>query len=120
MVAETVVRRVVSYLSCGALIAALALETATAQSRFVFVNGIRMNDTQIMQLQYFACTNIPNGAYWLQLGNGAWGYVGDSRVQGYFGDQCGRPGNNSASQRRNSLSERGLLYSPHEIIGGRP
>ncbi len=107
-------------LSLGFVIASLMFGAAAAQSRLVFVNGVRMSDTQVMQLEYFACTQIPNGAYWLNVVNGAWGYVGNRQVQGYFGDQCGRPGNHQASQRRKSLSERGLLYSPNEIISGRP
>src|SRR5262245_24611636 len=92
----------------------------TAQTRFVFVNGQRMSDEQIMMLQYFHCAFIPNGWYWANLANGAWGYVGNWQVQGYFGDQCNLPGNGAARQQRESLSQRGLLYSPHEIISGRP
>jgi len=78
-----------------------------------------MSDQQVSQLEYFACTPIPNGFYWLNLANGAWGYVGNLQVQGYFGDQCNAPGNGQASQRRRSLSERGMLYSPGEILSGR-
>jgi len=102
--------------------ACVALSMATsayAQTRLVVVNGQRMSDQQIRQLEYFACTPIPNGWYWLNLNNGAWGYVGNWQVQGYFGDQCGRPNNAQASRQRKSLSERGLLYSPNEILNGR-
>ena len=87
-----------------------------AQSRVIFVNGIRMSDQQVSHLEYYACTTIPNGSYWLNLFNGAWGYFGNFKVQGYFGDQCKLPGNAQANQRRKSLSERGLLYSPGEIL----
>jgi hypothetical protein len=40
-------------------------------------------------------------------------------VQGYFGEQCNVAANAHARQRRKSLSERGLLYSPGEILNGR-
>ncbi len=90
-----------------------------AQSRRIYVNGIRMTDKQVSQLEYYACTPIPNGNYWMNLLNGAWGYFGNFKVQGYFGDQCKKPGNAQAYQRRQSLSERGMLYSPGEILSGR-
>ena len=101
------------------LVALLMATASFAQSRRVFVNGIRMSDKQVTQLEYFACTRIPDASYWLNLANGAWGYLGNFKVQGYFGDQCKRPGNAKAQQRRKSLSERGLLYSPGEIMSGR-
>jgi len=97
----------------------LIVPISFAQSRLVFVNGIRMSNQQVRQLEYYACTHIPNGSYWLNLANGAWGYVGNFRVQGYFGDQCNASGNSQARQQRKSLSERGLLYSPGEILNGR-
>lgn len=99
--------------------ATLVATPTLAQSRFVYVNGARMTNLQIVQLEYFACTSIPNGAYWLNLVNGAWGYMGNWQVQGFFGDQCGAPGNTQALQRRKSLSERGRLYSPSEILSGK-
>src|SRR5687768_13309923 len=83
----------------------LANSAAHAQSRLVFVNGLRMTDQQVVQLEYFACTRIPNGAYWLNVYNGAWGFMGNWNVQGYFGDQCNLPANAQARQRRESLSE---------------
>jgi hypothetical protein len=98
------------------MLASLLVEPAMAQARFVFVNGQRMTDLQIQQLEFFACTGIPNGAYWLNLNNGTWGYAGDWHVQGVFGDQC----NQEAQRQRRSLSERGMLYSPGEILRGSP
>ena len=91
---------------------------ALAQTRWVVVNGQRMSDQQIAQLEHFHCAQIPNGWYWVNLVNGAWGYVGSWQVHGYFGDQCNVSGNHQARQRRKSLSERGLLYSPNEILSG--
>lgn len=100
------------------LLGSLLTNLALAENRMVLVNGVRMSNQQVAQLEYFACTRIPNGSYWLNLGNGAWGYAGNWQIQGYFGDQCKLPGNVQARQRRQSLSERGMLYSPGEILRG--
>jgi hypothetical protein len=67
--------------SFALLLTALLIEPAIAQERLVHVNGQRMTDQQIAQLELFACTAIPNGNYWLNLSNGAWGYVGNWQVQ---------------------------------------
>jgi hypothetical protein len=83
---------------------------ASAQTRWVVVNGQRLGGAEIAQLERSACTPIPNGNYWLNLQTGAWGYAGNPRVQGVFGDACGR------QQPRRSLSERGLLYRPGELL----
>jgi len=93
----------------------LTTSLSLAQSRRVFVNGIRMTDRQVAQLEYYACTPIPNGSYWMNTATGAWGYMGNPRVQGYYGDQCRR----GSGSRHKSLSERGLLYSPGEILNSR-
>jgi hypothetical protein len=107
-------RKVIALVSVISLLL-LSLQ-AMAQTRLVVVNGIRLSDQQIRQLEYFNCIGIPNGWYWLNLQNGAWGYAGNWQVQGYFGDACRLPANSQAAQRRKSLSERGLLYSPGEIL----
>jgi hypothetical protein len=61
---------------------------ANAQTRAVFVNGQRMTEQQIAQLESLACTAIPDGNYWVNLNSGAWGYVGNWQVQGFFGDHA--------------------------------
>ena len=111
----------ISTLLAAAIALAGLVTTATAfgQERYVVVNGIRMSDPQISQLELYNCAEIPNGSYWLNLLTGAWGYTGNWQVQGYFGAQCNAPGNQRARQRRQSLSERGLLYTPTEILSGR-
>ncbi|MGH8666086.1 MAG: hypothetical protein ACREUX_17635 [Burkholderiales bacterium] len=81
---------------------------ANAQSRWVIVNGARMNDSQVAYLEQRACTRIPNGQYWLDMQTGAWGYARNPQVQGYFGEACRQP--------RKSLSERRQLYRPGEIL----
>jgi hypothetical protein len=75
--------------------------------RYVMVNGQLLNEAQIRGLEQLACAPIPSGSYWLQA-NGLWGYVGDPRPRGKVGEYCNR--------RRPSLSERGLLYYPGELL----
>jgi hypothetical protein len=82
---------------------------APAQTRMIIVNGQRLNDAQVATLEQRACTRIPNGAYWLDLRTGAWGYANNPRVQGVFGESCG-------SRQPGSLSERRQLYRPGEIL----
>jgi len=53
--------------------------------------------------QAMAARGLPYGYYWLQP-NGNWGFEGNSDVVG------------NISGRRPSLSERGLLYSPGELM----
>jgi hypothetical protein len=99
---------ILARISMCVLAAWLAASTpAMAQSRWVIVNGERMSDSQVAYLEQRACTRIPNGAYWLNMQTGAWGYVPDPRVQGYFGEAC---------RQRKSLSERRQLYRPGEIL----
>jgi hypothetical protein len=61
---------------------------ATAQSRQVFVNGQYLSNAQVAALARRNCAYIPDGAYWLNLQTGAWGYAGNWRVQGMLGDAC--------------------------------
>lgn len=61
---------------------------ALAQSRRVFVNGQWLTDAQVAALARTNCRDIPNGAYWLNTQTGAWGYAGNPRVQGAFGEAC--------------------------------
>jgi hypothetical protein len=90
------------------LTALTACGAAYAQSRMVVVNGQRLNDAQVASLEQRACSRIPNGAYWINLQTGAWGYANNPRVQGVFGEMCGA--------RQPSLSERRQLYRPGEIL----
>jgi hypothetical protein len=55
---------------------------------------------------------LPAGHYWLTP-DGYWGRIGDPRPLGKIYASGG------GSQRRPSLSERGLLYRPGEILNGR-
>jgi hypothetical protein len=93
--------------------ALLTAPAAQAQSRWVFVNGVRMSDLQVMEMARAHCRFIPNGSYWWIPQTGAWGVAGNPVRQGFVGDLC--PG----AQPSPSLSERGRLYRPGEILNGR-
>lgn len=78
--------------------------------RYVFVNGQRQTQQQVFALERAHCGPFPNGHYWLNYRNGVWGYAGNPRPQGNIADNCRYPG------RRPSLSERGLLFTPHDYV----
>ena len=81
--------------------------------RYVYVNGVRLTSQQLQVLDLWACATIPNGNYWYNEYYNTWGYIGNPYAQGSFGSACN---NSTFHQRRKSLSERGLLYSPGEIL----
>ena len=85
-----------------------ASPASRAQARYVVVNGQRMSAVDLQQLDRASCTRVPNGRYWLNIRTGVWGYEGGP-PQGRMGEHCPR-------QRHRSLSERGLLYSPGELL----
>lgn len=76
------------------LTTALSTKVA-AQSYWVVVNGERLSDNQVAALSRANCTDIPNGAYWLNTQTGAWGYAGNPQVQGVVGDGCRSGGSGS-------------------------
>lgn len=94
-------------LSGAALLLALSAFSADSLARDVVVNGQQMSLAQLQLLDRVACSQVPDGAYWLDFATGRWGYQGGG-LQGYIGENC-------RTQRR-SLSERGLLYSPGELL----
>lgn len=81
--------------------------TAQAQYRYVVVNGQRLDTAAMARLDRAACLRVPDGRYWIDMRSGIWGYEGGA-PQGRVGDNC--------RQRPRSLSERGLLYSPGELL----
>ena len=78
--------------------------------RFVVVNGYRLSIPDIQNLERIRCGPVPNGRYWLNMWSGLWGYEGNPRPQGHIKDNCYKP------QRRPSLSERGMLFSPGDWV----
>ena len=85
---------------------------AALAGRLIVVNGEALSVEQIAVLDAVACTLVPSGRYWL-MPNGAWGYEGVPIQAGFLGEQCHSA---PAPARRKSLSERGLLYSPGELL----
>ena len=69
-------------------------------SQTVFVHGH----------EQWYCGPIPNGNYWLNLNTRIWGYAGDTRPMGHNSDNCYN------QERRRSLYERGLLFSPEDWL----
>lgn len=84
----------------------------SAKGRHVVVNGKRLNAQELAQADAAQCTRVPDGYYWLNVNNGAWGYAGNFRIQGFVGDGCRMV---RGGGRRKSLSERGLLYTPGDL-----
>lgn len=89
--------------ACHAAAMAVALciaSSAAAQSRRVFVNGERLSDARVEALARMNCSDIPDGAYWLNTRTGAWGYAGNRQVQGVLGDGCRSAGGNGGGEGR--------------------
>ncbi len=89
----------------------ILFSTIAQAERIVIVNGQQLNQEQINNLEQIHCGPIANGNYWLDLNTGIWGYAGSPTPQGYITDPCYQQ-----QQRRPGLSERGLLYSPGELL----
>src|SRR5437763_16307790 len=79
------------------------------RSAFVVVNGRVMNSQALATLDHAACQQVPNGYYWLDTSTGIWGYAGNPAPQGHISDGC-------RQSRRQSLSARGMLYSPYDWV----
>lgn len=91
---------------------ALALSTTCVHAeRLVIVNGQRLAPEQIQYLDQIHCGPVANGNYWLDVNTGLWGYAGSPMPQGYISDNCYQQ-----DSPRPGLSERGLLYSPGELL----
>lgn len=96
----------------AAVLTGVGLSGTAHAERYVVVNGQRMTHAQIAHLERVSCRPLPNGAYWLNLRTGVWGYAGNSRAMGHIKDGCYR---GRRRGRRRSLSERGLLYTPGDL-----
>ncbi|MFN0037901.1 MAG: hypothetical protein ACKVP2_00100 [Burkholderiales bacterium] len=88
------------FVSTAIVLSILCGTQASAQSRWVFVNGQRLNDRAVAELERLQCTDIPDGAYWLNTQNGAWGYMGNWQVQGVLGDRCNKGGDSGSALNR--------------------
>ena len=90
-----------------ALVWVTGISEGWAQARHVVVNGQRLAPGELAQLDRASCLRVPNGRYWIDWRSGAWGYERGPQ-RGWVGENC--------RQRRKSLSERGLLYAPGELL----
>jgi hypothetical protein len=89
----------------------IALSTAAGiarAGRYVVVNGDRLGDSEIMRYE-MQCGSIADGEYWVNPSTGVWGYEGDPTPQGGLSGNC-------YTRRHKSLSEKGMLYSPWELL----
>ncbi len=93
------------WVAAAALVAAVS--SGAALARYVIVNGERMSPAGLDYLDQISCSRVPDGDYWIDLRTGVWGYPGGD-AQGHIADNCNR--------RQPGLSERGLLYSPGELL----
>lgn len=91
--------------------ALIVLASPALAGREIVVNGDAISTEEAADLDRLACARIPDGRYWLTE-NGAWGYEGNPYRMGFLGEQCVR----AQAPPRKSLSERGLLYSPGELL----
>jgi hypothetical protein len=91
----------------AALFGCAALFAETASARYVVVNGERMGAADIAYLDRVSCSRVPDGRYWIDLRTGIWGYERGG-AQGHIADNC--------NTHQPGLSERGLLYSPGELL----
>jgi len=67
----------------------LVLNAAISHAeRFVVINGQRLNNQQLYNLEQIHCGPIANGSYWLDHDTGLWGYAGNRAPQGYIADNC--------------------------------
>lgn len=96
-----------SYCFAAALALNAAILSESALARFVVVNGERMSPADLQYLDRVSCSRVPDGRYWINLRTGIWGYPGGG-AQGHIADNC--------NTRQPGLSERGLLYSPGELL----
>ncbi len=87
----------------------LGLSQVAHAQRFVVVNGTVMSPAALAALDQAACQVVPNGSYWLNTSTGVWGYAGNPIPQGRISDGC-------YQSRRPSLSERRMLFSPHDWV----
>ena len=59
--------------------------TADAQMRMVIVNGQVLMPQELALLDQLSGGYVPNGAYWLNMQTGVWGYAGDPAPRGRIG-----------------------------------
>ncbi len=102
----------------GVLLAIGCFDAAdiSAQSRYVIVNGQRLSDAQIRDVEATYGIAVADGAYWFHQPSGAWGYAGSAVIQGYFrpnygsGAGVGGPGYNRNTAGGGMMSDGNCSY----------
>ncbi|MEO1016284.1 MAG: hypothetical protein AAFY56_01125 [Pseudomonadota bacterium] len=86
-------------------------EDALAQTRYVIVNGERLTDAAIRDVEATYGIAVADGSYWFHQPSGAWGYAGSAVIQGYLrpnygsGAGVGGPGYNRNSAGGGMMSD---------------
>ena len=95
-------------LAASSLALGIAATAAPAAAQYYTLNG---QTPPPSVAQYMAANGLPSGDYWL-TNQGYWGVMGSNEPLGniYGGSASSRP--------HRSLSERGRLYYPGEILNG--
>lgn len=94
----------------AAAVLSLTLASAAHAQRYVVVNNQRLSHEDIQLLERLNCGPVANGHYWYDGNSGLWGYAGNPYPQGRVGENCNR------QSRRQSLSERGQLFSTWDWV----
>ncbi len=66
----------------------LAIASANAYGRQITINGIKLNNYQISNIENRMCGRLPGGNYYINMRSGAWHYKGQKRIRGYFRSKC--------------------------------
>jgi hypothetical protein len=88
--------------------ACLGISVAATAEVYYTING---QPAPYNVAMYMAANNLPPGNYWLNQ-QGWWGIVGNPQPLGNIYAAANQ------QQRHPSLSERGMLYRPGEILNG--
>jgi hypothetical protein len=95
-------------LAASSLALCIAATAAPTAAQYYTLNG---QTPPPSVAQYMAANGLPSGNYWL-TNQGYWGVMGSNEPLGNI--YAGR----SSSRPHRSLSERGMLYYPGEILNG--
>ncbi len=77
--------------------------TADAQMRMVIVNGQMLMPQELALLDQLSGGYVPNGAYWLNMQTGVWGYAGDPTPRGQIGGGAANGGGGRAPNYSGAL-----------------
>ncbi len=96
------------------------VNASDAQSRQVIVNGVLLDAKTLLYLDRAVGGLVPDGAYWLDVATGIWGYAGDMTPQGQIGggtyaqgSGVGEVYSGGASAYRNATTGIGVITDPN-------